>query len=55
MQLPFNNENVERWRDEPNFHDSADFDPQAVLEAKEKRSKFYLERFEKPKELTQWS
>jgi hypothetical protein len=30
MQLPFNNENVTAWRDEPKAIDFADFDPEFV-------------------------
>lgn len=30
MQLPFNNENVTAWRDEPLAKDTADFDPEFI-------------------------
>lgn len=53
MQLPFNNENVTAWRDDPLAIESADFDPE-FLQVDRKRSKqFFLERYEKPKELTE--
>jgi hypothetical protein len=52
MQLPFNNANVTAWRDEPLAIASADFDPE-FLQVDRKRSKqFFLDRYEKPKELT---
>ena len=27
---PFNNENVSKWRDDPRYYDSADFDPKLL-------------------------
>lgn len=53
MQLPFNNANAAAWRDEPLAHETADFDPE-FLQIDRKRSKqFFLDRYEKPKELTE--
>ncbi len=46
MILPVNNENVRAWRDEPRADDSADFDPEFLLVDRERRKKFFIERFE---------
>ena len=51
MQLPFNNVNASAWRDEARAIDSADFDPEFLQIDRERRKKFYIERFEQPKEL----
>lgn len=51
MQLPINNANVQKWRDEPAAVDSADFDFAVLSEKKNKTKTFYLDRYEKPKEL----
>jgi len=53
MQLPFNNENVTKWRDEPLAIDSADFDPAFLQLDRNRRKKFFLERYEQPKQLTE--
>lgn len=53
MQLPFNNANVTAWRDEPQAKDSADFDPEFIAIDRQRTKKFFLERYEKPKELTE--
>lgn len=55
MQLPINNSNVSQWRDEPRAIDGvgADFDPQFLEYDRERRKKFFLERYEKPKEITE--
>lgn len=53
MQLPFNNENASAWRDEPKAIDFADFDPEFVQIDRQRTKKFFLERYEKPKELTE--
>ena len=52
MTLPFNNENAAAWRDEPLAINSADFDPEFLQIDRERSKKFFLERYEKPKELT---
>jgi len=52
MTLPINNANVSAWRDEVRAIDSADFDPQFLEYDRERRKKYFLERYEKPKELT---
>ena len=53
MQLPINNANVSQWRDEQRAIDGlgADFDPKLIEQERDKRKKYYLERFEKPLEL----
>lgn len=54
MQLPFNNANVTAWRDHhrrPN--DSADFDPEFLAIDRDRRKKFFLERYEQPKQISQ--
>ena len=53
MTLPINNTNVSAWRDEPQAIDTADFDPKFLEYDRERKRKFYLERYEKPKELTE--
>lgn len=53
MKLPFNNENATAWRDEPLAIDSADFDPEFLAIDRERKQRFFLERYEKPKELTE--
>jgi hypothetical protein len=53
MQLPFNNANATAWRDEARATDSADFDPEFLAVDRERRKKFFIERFEQPKELGQ--
>ena len=53
MQLPFNNQNATAWRDEAKAIDSADFDPDFLQIDREKRKRFFIERYEKPKELTE--
>ena len=53
MTLPINNANVSAWRDDVRAIDSADFDPQFLEYDRERRKKFFLERYEKPKELAE--
>ncbi len=55
MQLPINNTNVSQWRDEPRAIDGigADFDPQFLEYDRERRKKYFLERYEKPKEIAE--
>jgi len=53
MQLPFNNENAAAWRDEPLAISSADFDPEFLQIDRDRKKKFFIERYEKPKELTE--
>ena len=54
MTLPINNTNVSAWRDEQRAIDTGhDFDPQFLEYDRERRKKYYLERYEKPKELAE--
>ncbi len=53
MTLPISNANVSAWRDDVRAIDSADFDPQFLEYDRERRKKFFLERYEKPKELAE--
>jgi hypothetical protein len=53
MQLPISNKNVSAWRDETRAIDSADFDPTFLDVDRERRKKFFIDRYEKPKELTE--
>jgi hypothetical protein len=53
MTLPINNANVSKWRDEPRAIDTADFDPQFLEYDRERRKKYFLERYEKPAELAE--
>jgi len=52
MKLPINNANVGEWRDERLATDSADFDPKMIQIDREQKKRFYIERYDKPKELT---
>lgn len=51
MTLPITNANVSAWRDDARAIDTADFDPQFLEYDRERRKKFFLERYEKPKEI----
>lgn len=53
MTLPINNTNVSAWRDDSRAIDTADFDPKFIEYDRERRKKFFLDRYEKPKELTE--
>ncbi len=44
---------MEKWRDDARFTDSADFDPTQLVEDKKKEQKNFLDRFDKPKHLTE--
>ena len=52
MQLPISNENVSKWRDESLAIESADFDPKMIEYDRERRRSYFIERYEKPQELT---
>jgi hypothetical protein len=43
MQLPFNNQNVTAWRDEPLAADSADFDPEFIKIDRKRSKSFFLD------------
>lgn len=53
MTLPINNTNVAEWRDDARAIDTADFDPQFLEFDRERRKKFFLERYDRPRELTE--
>jgi len=53
MTLPVTNQNVSEWRDEKRAIDSADFDPKMIDYDREKKKKYFMERYEKPKELAE--
>ena len=54
MTLPPTNENVSKWRDAESVTETgADFDPQFLEYDRERRKKFFMERYEKPKELAE--
>jgi hypothetical protein len=53
MTLPINNTNVSLWRDDARAIDTADFDPQFLEYDRERRKKYFLERYEKPKEIAE--
>ena len=53
MTLPITNTNVSAWRDDARAIDTADFDPQFIEYDRERRKKYFLERYEKPKELAE--
>ena len=46
-----NNENARAWRDEALPTDSADFDPDFLKLDREKRQKYFVERYEDVKQL----
>jgi hypothetical protein len=53
MTLPITNTNVSAWRDEQRAIDGigADFDPKFIEYDRERRKKYFLERYEKPLEI----
>jgi len=51
MQLPISNANVYAWRDDRPAIDSADFDPKMLEYDRERRQKYFIDRYEKPREL----
>lgn len=53
MALPYTNQNVSMWRDphQP-ATETADFDPKFIEYDRERRTKFFNDRYEKPKQLT---
>lgn len=53
MRLPINNVNVTEWRDDAKSVDTADFDPKMISFDREKKKKYFIERYEKPKELAE--
>ena len=46
-----NNENTRLWRDAPLATDTPDFDPDFLQIDREKRRKYFIERYEQPKQL----
>lgn len=55
IQTPVNNANVKLWRDDPKAIDSPDFDPALLGLERDQKKRLFLERFDKPKELTESS
>ena len=54
MTLPVNNTNVSAWRDDQSAIETGhDFDPQFLEYDRERRKRYYLERYDKPKELSE--
>lgn len=53
MTLPITNANVSAWRDDARAIDTADFDPQFIEYDRERRKKYFLERYEKPREIAE--
>ena len=53
MTLPITNVNVSAWRDDSRAIDTADFDPKFLEYDRERRKKYFLERYEKPKEIAE--
>ena len=49
MQLPITNANVYAWRDDDRAIDTADFDPKFLEYDRERRKKFFMDRYEKPR------
>ena len=47
----FYNANASAWRDKARAIDSADFDPEFLVIDKERRKKFFIERYEQPKKI----
>jgi len=42
IQAPFNNENIHKWRDDPAYNDSADFDPKLLGYDREEKKRIFL-------------
>jgi len=53
IQIPLNNANVSKWRDDPRAIDSADFDPKKLSEQRARNQQLYLDRYERPKALSE--
>lgn len=53
MKLPITNANVYDWRDDKLATETADFDPRMIQYDRERRKNFYLDRYQKPKELAE--
>lgn len=53
MQLPPTNKTVSEWRDDKTSIQLDDFDPKMISYDREKKRKFFIERYEKPRELTE--
>ncbi len=51
MTLPITNTNVSEWRDDKLAADSADFDQRLISYDRERQRSFYLDRYDKPKQL----
>jgi hypothetical protein len=48
---PFNNQNMAKWRDDPDYIEQSEFDPQLLGYDRDQNRKFFLERYEKPRQL----
>ena len=55
IMAPYNNQTFATWRDDRRAIDSADFDPVLLGQTKEQQRKEFLDRFEKPKEISEGS
>ena len=55
ISSPFTNANVQAWRDDAKAIESADFDPQLIQADRDSKKRLFMERYEKPKELTEGS
>lgn len=53
LPLPVTNETIRQWRDEPTATDQVDFDPKLLAQARTQTEKLYLDRYEKPAEITE--
>ena len=51
MTLPITNENVYKWRDDPNSLDTADFSSKLVELDRERSRAYFMDRYQRPKEL----
>jgi len=53
VSLPFTNHNVEKWRDDAYFNDSADFSSQMLDYERDRQTQFFLDRYAKTKEISE--
>ena len=53
LQLPINNANVAKWRDDKKAIETVDFDQQMIEADRQKQSEYFIQKNKKPLELEQ--
>jgi len=53
IMAPFNNKNIKKWRDEPLAIENADFDAERLVEERNVQKNRFLERYDRPKEISE--